>query len=77
MVGGRGGAENRSLLLVIREPLASEVRSTTLGGLKNNGCLDIPETRQSVNYVSYESEAYRAASKTAFAVEEDVTFWRI
>lgn len=67
---------NRSLLLVILKPLSCEVCTSSLRNLEDNGCFYISETRGKLRQTCMTDVLIDlAASKTAFAVEEEVTFW--
>jgi hypothetical protein len=41
VVGSSNGADNRRLLVGVREALASEVCRAALGRLEDDGCLDV------------------------------------
>jgi len=67
---------NGSLLLVILKPFSCKVCTSSLRNLEDNGCFYISETRcQSRQACMADALINLAASKTAFAVEEEVTFW--
>ena len=76
--GGSNGTGDGRLLLVVRKALACKVRASTLRDLDDDGSLDVTggvvvsiEKQDTVNIAS----AYRAASRTALAVDDEVTFW--
>lgn len=72
------GTGDRSLLFVICKTFSGIVGAAALGDLKNDRGLDIPEEAQifirSELWRSSQNQTHRAASRTAFAVEEEVTF---
>ena len=75
MVGSGDSTGDRSLLLVIWKTLAGEKGGTTLGDLDDDGALDVAEGRgERAGGDRGDVRAHRAASRTAFAVEEEVTF---
>lgn len=49
MVGGGNGTGDGGLLLVVGKTLASEVGSSALGDLEDDGSLDIPEETVSLS----------------------------
>ena len=77
MVGSGDGTGDRGLLLVIGEALACKVGGATLGDLDDDGGLDVAgrglaEGRAEIDGAG----ADRAASRTEFATEEEVQFWK-
>ena len=77
VVGGGDGACDGSLLLVIGKAFAGEEGSAALGDLDDDGGLDVAgrglaEGRAEIDGAG----ADRAASRTEFATEEDVQFWK-
>ena len=72
------GTGDRGLLFVICKAFSGEVGATALGGLNNDRRFDITERAQifirpELRALS-QNRTYRAASRTAFATEEEVTF---
>ena len=76
--GSSDGTGDRGLLFVICKAFSGVVGAAALGDLKNDRRFDItgraqiftrPELRE-----SSKNQTHRAASRTAFAVEEEVTF---
>lgn len=80
MVCGGDRASDRSLLLVICETLSGEVSSTALGHLQDDRRLDIPEESgdkySNCGVKSGMGLTYRAASRHAFTVDDDVQFYK-
>ena len=77
MVGSGDSTGDRSLLLVIWKTLAGEKGGTTLGDLDDDGGLDVAVgngVKKRDDGTGRGKEAYRAASRTEFATEEEVTF---
>ena len=77
MVGGGDCACDGSLLLVVWKALACEEGSTTLGDLDDDGGLDVAGgngVKKRDDGTGRGEEAYRAASRTELATEEEVTF---
>ena len=78
VVCGSDGTEDRSLLLVVGETLACKVRASALRDLDDDGGFDIP-IRGRISYpIEFVTKCatYRAASSTALAVDDEVTFYR-
>jgi len=75
VVGSSNSSEDGSLLLVICKTLAGVVSASTLRDLKDDGSFDVSAELRSENFGKvYDSPADLAASKTALAVDEEVTF---
>ena len=75
VVGRGNGTKDGGLLLVVGEALAGEVRASTLRDLEDYGSLDVPAMGIREKEIRGQGdENYRAASSTALAVEEEVTF---
>jgi len=77
VVSSSNSTQDWCLLLVVSNTLACIVCAASLRNLNDNGGFDIPFIlNQTVLAVrcEYEMNRYRAASKTALAVEEEVTF---
>ena len=77
VVGGSDGACDGSLLLVIGKAFAGEEGSAALGDLDDDGGLDVAgrglaEGRAEIDGAG----ADRATSRTEFATEEEVQFWK-
>ena len=77
MVGGGDGTCDGGLLLVVCEALACKEGSAALGDLDDDGGLDVAgrglaEGRAEIDGAG----ADRAASRTEFATEEEVQFWK-
>ncbi len=75
VVGGGDGTGDGGLLLVIWEALACEEGSAALGDLDDDGGLDVAGEGLKEHAKTMVSGTYRAASRTALATEEEVTFW--
>jgi hypothetical protein len=80
--GSRDRAGDGRLLFVVCDTLARKVRRTTLGDLKDDRGLDIAgrikcglAIRGTRGKWRLNGSAYRAASRTALATEEEVTFY--
>lgn len=72
------GTCDRCLLLIVREALACKVGAASLRNLEDDWGFDVPMGWGVSGYTpSHKFRPYLAASRTAFAVEEDVTFWTI
>ena len=74
MEGSGRRTSDGSLLLVVGKAFSSEVRRSSLGDLDDNRRLDVPIGVQYGVIVVIGANAYLAASRTALAVDEDVTF---
>ena len=74
MVGSTDGTNDRCLLFVIGKPLAGEIRGTSLGDLNDDGRFDVSELHGQVQHLNNRNIRYLAASRTALAIEEEVTF---
>ena len=78
VVSGGDSSQDWSLLLVISKTLACIVCAASLRNLDNNGRFDVPVGSDKITIMMrcqrWGVNNYRAASKTALAVEEEVTF---
>ena len=79
MVSSGDGACDGGLLLVVCEALACKEGGAALGDLDDNGGLDVTSARGEIRWRQSGDDGdgrYRAASRTEFATEEDVQFWK-
>lgn len=74
VVGSGDSTQSRRLLLVVLKAFACKVRATTLRALQDDRCFDITAKIVSERKTYVACIAHRAASRTALAVEEEVTF---
>jgi hypothetical protein len=78
---GSNSTSDGGLLFVICKAFSGEVSATPLGDLKNDRGFDISKEARAQVFIrckvreSSRNQTHRAASRTAFAVEEEVTFW--
>ena len=80
MESGRNGTGDRGLLFVIWKTFSCEIGAAPLGDLNNDRRFDIPKQARAQVFIgskirgSSQNQTHRAASRTALAVEEEVTF---
>ncbi len=77
VVDSSDGTGDGGLLLVVCEAIACEEGGAALGDLYDDGGLDVALvwSGQGRSRGRWRSGTYRAASRTEFATEEEVTFW--
>lgn len=76
MVGSADGTNDRCLLFVIGKSLSGEICGTSLGDLDDDGRFDVSKLHGQVQLHLNNNRGirYLAASRTALAIEEEVTF---
>jgi len=74
MQRSRDGSSGGCLLFVVGKALAGKKGASTLRNLKDDWSLDIPTAHYSRHIYLEKKTTHLAASNTAFAVEEEVTF---
>lgn len=74
MMCGGDGTEDGSLLLVVSKSLSCEIRRSTLRHLEDDWGFDISMSRQKKLRRTENRRNYLAASRTALAVDDEVTF---